>query len=161
MNIAQATTSGSRIGRGAESDFAARLLQFNNVNNGYLLSHGLHPLPAAKRGREWVGVGTKLIYPFFSGEGMTLRIGRLCGIALVPGFFALNGCSGAPTLVENSAMAVTVRYNGISDSLADATKIAQKACADHGKIARLRKVSDQGLGQHFGHFDCISANGLN
>ena len=92
---------------------------------------------------------------------MTFRICKMRGIALVSGVVALAGCSGTPTLVENSAMAVTVRYNGISDSLADATKIAQKACADHGKIARLRKVSDQGLGQHFGHFDCISATGLN
>jgi hypothetical protein len=33
MNIAQATTSGTRIGRAAESDFAAELFQCNNAND--------------------------------------------------------------------------------------------------------------------------------
>jgi hypothetical protein len=33
MNIAQATTSGTRIGRRTASDLAARLFQRNNVND--------------------------------------------------------------------------------------------------------------------------------
>jgi hypothetical protein len=96
----------------------------------------------------------------FSGEGMTFRSYRTSGVALLSALVALTACSGTPTVLENSPTAVTVRYNGISNNLADATQVAQKACATHGKIARLRKVSDQGLGQHFGHFDCISATGL-
>jgi hypothetical protein len=42
MNIAQATTNGTRIGRGARSETAARLFQRND-DNGSLLS-GMYPL---------------------------------------------------------------------------------------------------------------------
>jgi hypothetical protein len=81
-------------------------------------------------------------------------------IAFLSGLLALAGCTATPTVVENSAMAVTVRYDGIVNNIDDATQVAQKACASHDKIARLRKVNDEGIGQHFGHFDCISLSGL-
>ena len=75
-------------------------------------------------------------------------------IALLSGLLALAGCTATPTVVENSAEAVTVRYDGIDNNIDDATQVAQKVCASHDKIARLRKVNDEGLGQHFGHFNC-------
>jgi len=81
-------------------------------------------------------------------------------IAFLSSLLALAGCAATPAVVENSAAAVTVRYDGIVNKIDDATQVAQKACASHDKIARLRKVNDEGIGQHFGHFDCISANGL-
>lgn len=76
-------------------------------------------------------------------------------IALLSGLLALTACTATPTVVENSATAVTIRYDGVVNGIDDATQVAQKVCAAHGKTARLRKVNDQGLGQHFGHFDCI------
>jgi len=82
-------------------------------------------------------------------------------IALLSGLFALTACTATPTVVENSATAVTVRYDGLVNKIDDATQVAQKVCASHDKIARLRKVNDDGIGQHFGHFDCISLSGLN
>jgi uncharacterized lipoprotein YajG len=81
-------------------------------------------------------------------------------ITLLWGLIALTACTTTPTVVENTAAAVTVRYDGIVNKIDDATQVAQKVCASHDKIARLRKVDDEGLGQHFGHFDCISLSGL-
>jgi hypothetical protein len=75
---------------------------------------------------------------------------------------ALSACaSSTPTIVENSATEVAVRYDGIVNSIEDAKLAAERACAARGKVARLRKVSDQGLGQHYGYFDCVSTTGLN
>ena len=91
---------------------------------------------------------------------MTFRIGRMRGTALLSGLLALTACSATPTVVENTATAVAVRYDGIVNKLDDAKQLAQRACAAHDKIARLRKVDDQGIGQHFGYFDCISPTGL-
>jgi hypothetical protein len=82
-------------------------------------------------------------------------------VTLFSGLLALTACTATPTVVENSATAVTVRYDGIVNKIDDATQVAQKVCASHDKIARLRKVNDDGIGQHFGHFDCISLSGLN
>jgi hypothetical protein len=82
-------------------------------------------------------------------------------ILLLLGFLALSACAATPTVVENSLTAVTVRYDGIKNKIEDATQVAQKVCASHDKIARLRKINDEGIGQHFGHFDCISPTGLN
>ena len=79
---------------------------------------------------------------------------------LLLGLLALGACTATPTVVENSATSVAVRYDGIVNKLDDAKQVAQKACAAKDKVARLRKVDDQGLGQHFGYFDCISPTGL-
>ena len=85
---------------------------------------------------------------------MTFRIAGL-GRALLLGLLALTACTSTPTVVESSATAVTVRYDGIANDIDDATQVAQKVCAARGKTARLRNASDQGLGQHYGHFNCV------
>jgi len=81
-------------------------------------------------------------------------------IALLSGLLTLTACTATPTIVENTATEVAVRYDGVVNNLDDAKQVAQRACAAKDKIARLRKVDDQGLGQHFGYFDCISPTGL-
>jgi len=81
-------------------------------------------------------------------------------IALLSGLLALTACTSTPTIVENSPTEIAVRYDGIVNKLEDAKQLAQRACAAKDKIARLRKVSDEGIGQHFGYFDCISPTGL-
>jgi hypothetical protein len=90
----------------------------------------------------------------FFGAGIMHRI------ALLSGLLALVACTSTPTIVENSATEVAVRYDGIVNNIDDAKQMAQKACASHDKVARLRKVDDEGIGQHFGYFNCISPTGL-
>ena len=81
-------------------------------------------------------------------------------VALLSGLLALAACTATPTIVENSPTEVAVRYDGVVNKIDDAKQMAERACAAKDKIARLRKVDDEGLGQHFGYFDCISPTGL-
>jgi hypothetical protein len=66
---------------------------------------------------------------------------------------ATAACSGT-AIVESSAGAVTVRYGSLN-GIDEATHLAQKACATHRKIARLRNTANFGLTERYGHFDCI------
>jgi hypothetical protein len=86
------------------------------------------------------------------GESSNLE--GLCRAALSAGLLALAACS-TPTILENSATAVTVRYDGLAHKIDDATQTAQRAYAARRKAAQLRKIDDEGLGQHFAHFDCV------
>jgi hypothetical protein len=87
---------------------------------------------------------------------MTFRPSATRRIALFSALLAVTACSSGTTeVVENSPTAVTVKYGGFGTDIDDATQLAQKVCASHGKTARLRKVNDEGLGRHFGHFDCV------
>ena len=81
-------------------------------------------------------------------------------VALLSSLLALVACTATPTIVENTATEVAVRYDGVVNKIDDAKQMAERACAAEDKIARLRKVDDEGLGQHFGYFDCISPTGL-
>jgi hypothetical protein len=76
---------------------------------------------------------------------------RLCFVALLS--LAITACSGL-AVVESSATAVTVRYRAL-DGIDEATQLAQKACARHGKTARLRNTANFGLSERYGHFDCL------
>lgn len=87
---------------------------------------------------------------------MTFRITVASSVLLV-----LSACTNTPTVVRNTDAEVAVRYDGIVNNIDDAKQIAEQTCAAKGKTARLRRVSDQGLGLHYGYFDCISATGLN
>ena len=86
---------------------------------------------------------------------MTFRPSTTCRIALFSALLAVTACSGTAEVVENSPTAVTVKYGGFGTDIEDATQLAQKVCASHGKTARLRKVNNEGIGRHFGHFDCV------
>jgi hypothetical protein len=72
-----------------------------------------------------------------------------------------GACTNTPTVVRNTDAEVAVRYDGIVNSLDDAKQMAEKACTARNKTAKLRRVSDQGLGLHYGYFECISTTGLN
>jgi hypothetical protein len=86
--------------------------------------------------------------------------GALMGFARSPlwlvVFVGLCGCSQVQ-VVENTPSAVSVRYDGIVQSLEDATAAAQKACAAHGKTARLRSTEMIATIERFAHFDCVSS----
>ena len=88
---------------------------------------------------------------------MTFRPSTTHRIALFSALLAVTACSSSGTteVVENSPTAVTVKYGGFGTGIEDATQVAQRVCASHGKTARLRKVNDEGIGRHFGHFDCV------
>jgi hypothetical protein len=92
---------------------------------------------------------------------MTFRTAGKRWLAALSVPLALGTCTSTPTVVQNTEAAVAVRYDGIVNSIDDAKLVAEKTCAARGKAARLRRVSDQGLGQHYGYFDCVSTTGLN
>jgi hypothetical protein len=83
------------------------------------------------------------------------------GFARSPLWLAvLVGLCGCPQarIVENTPTAVSVRYDGIVQSLEDATAVAQKACAAYGKTAHLRTTEMIATIEHFAHFDCVGAS---
>ncbi len=101
----------------------------------------LHASPRQKRdrGRGWLDAA-------LSGARIALLIALL----------APTGCD-AVQVVEGSETHVSVRYDGMMNGLDQATLLAQKACAAHGKTANLRKTYYEGLGagERFAFFDCV------
>jgi hypothetical protein len=91
---------------------------------------------------------------------MTFRTAKKPWLVVLSVLLVLSACTSTPTVVRSTDAAVAVRYDGIVNSIEDAKLVADKTCAVRGKTARLRRVSDQGLGQHYGYFDCISTTGL-
>jgi len=77
-------------------------------------------------------------------------------MAALAALLLLNACD-AVQIVEGSDTHVSVRYDGLMNGLDQATQLAQKACAAHGKTAKLRKTYYEGLGagERFAFFDCV------
>ena len=81
---------------------------------------------------------------------------RLRAKLFLVGLLQLAGCD-AVQIVENADTHVSVRYDGIMNGLDQATELAKKACAAHGRTAKLHKVYYEGLGagERFAFFDCV------
>ena len=92
---------------------------------------------------------------------MTFRTSRSNWLAALPVLLVLGACTSTPTVVRSTDAEVAVRYDGIVNGIDDAKLTAEKVCAGRNKTARLRRVSDQGLGQRYGYFECVSTSGLN
>jgi len=92
---------------------------------------------------------------------MIFRIAGRGWPAILSAPLVLSACTSTPAIVQNTDKTVAVRYDGIVNGIEEAKQTAEKACAARNKTARLRRVSDQGLGQHYGYFECVSATGLN
>ncbi len=92
---------------------------------------------------------------------MTFRISTNSWLVAPSLLLGLSACTSTPTVVRNTDTEVAVRFDGIVNGIEEAKQTAEKACAARNKTARLRRVSDQGLGQHYGYFECVSATGLN
>ena len=92
---------------------------------------------------------------------MIFRICRNSRPVALSVLLVLGACTSTPTVVRNTETEVAVRYDGIVNGIDDAKQMAEKACAARNKTARLRRVSDQGLGLHYGYFECVSTTGLN
>ncbi|MGA7265230.1 MAG: hypothetical protein WA709_38650 [Stellaceae bacterium] len=89
--------------------------------------------------------------------GPRLRAKLTAGQAiLLVGLLQLAGCD-AVQIVENADTHVSVRYDGIMNGLDQATELAKRACAAHGRTAKLQKVYYEGLGagERFAFFDCV------
>ena len=89
--------------------------------------------------------------------GPRLRAKLTAGQAvLLVGLLQLTACD-AVQIVENADTHVSVRYDGIMNGLDQATELAKRACAAHGRTAKLQKVYYQGLGagERFAFFDCV------
>jgi hypothetical protein len=88
--------------------------------------------------------------------GSRLRAKLTAGQAvLLAGLLQLAACD-AVQIVESADTHVSVRYDGIMNGLDQATELARKACAAHGRTAKLQKVYYEGLGagERFAFFDC-------
>jgi hypothetical protein len=89
--------------------------------------------------------------------GLRLRAKLTAGEAvLLVGLLPLVACE-AVQIVENADTHVSVRYDGIMNGLDQATELAKRACAAHGRTAKLQKIYYQGLGagERFAFFDCV------
>ena len=95
------------------------------------------------------------------GENYRLRLRRsanravwLAGVAMLAA--SLVACDPVQ-IVEGSDTHVSIRYDGVKNGLDEATQLAQKACAEHGRTARLRRTYYEGLGvgERFAFFDCV------
>jgi hypothetical protein len=78
----------------------------------------------------------------------------LAGLTMLAGI--LVACDPVQ-IVEGSDTHVSIRYDGVTNGLDEATQLAQKACAEHGRAARLRRTYYEGLGvgERFAFFDCV------
>ncbi len=89
--------------------------------------------------------------------GPRLRARLTAGQAvLLVGLLQLAACD-AVQIVESADTHVSVRYDGIMNGLDQATELATRACAAHGRTAKLQKVYYEGLGagERFAFFDCV------
>jgi hypothetical protein len=75
---------------------------------------------------------------------------------LLAGLLVLAACDPV-AIVEGSDTHVSIRYDGPINGLDRATELAQKACAEHGRTAHLRRTYQEGLGigERFAFFDCV------
>lgn len=82
-----------------------------------------------------------------------LSICRVAGFAILA---LLTSCDPVQ-IIEGSDTHVSIRYDGVMNGLDQATALANKTCAQHGKVARLRRTYYEGLGagERFAFFDCV------
>jgi|SRR6516162_7250584 len=89
-------------------------------------------------------------------EGPLRGAAKGCVIGVLTCLLLLSACD-AVQIVEGNETHVSIRYDGIMNGLDQATQLAKKACAEHGKTAKLRKTYYEGLGagERFAFFDCV------
>lgn len=94
------------------------------------------------------------------GGGAWLRAAaeatRIAGLGALLLPIVLTGCDPVQ-IVEGSDTHVSIRYDGIMNGLDQATALARRSCAAHGKTAELRRTYHEGLGagERFAFFDCV------
>ena len=87
-------------------------------------------------------------------RNISLRCGRpihALGMAVLVGL-----CACSPQMVvEDTPDSVSIRYDGVITTLADATATANRLCAAHGKVAQLRGTDTKAALERFAHFNCV------
>jgi hypothetical protein len=76
-------------------------------------------------------------------------------LALGAVMVALGACSSMK-IVEDTPDSVSIRYDGVVSSLDDATAEANRLCAAHGKIAKLRETDRKAALESYAHYYCVS-----
>jgi hypothetical protein len=76
-------------------------------------------------------------------------------LALGAVMVALGACSSMK-IVEDTPDSVSIRYDGVVSSLDDATAEANRLCAAHGKIAKLRETDRKAALESYAHYYCMS-----
>jgi hypothetical protein len=86
-----------------------------------------------------------------------LRLSLSAGTGLWLAALAVLAACDPVQIIEGNTSHVSIRYDGIMNGLDQATELAQKACAEHGRMAKLRKTYYEGLGagERFAFFDCV------
>ena len=59
-------------------------------------------------------------------------------------------------VVDDTPTNVSVRYDGVAATLDDATAEANRLCATHGKVAKLRDTDVKAAFERFAYFNCVS-----
>jgi hypothetical protein len=83
-----------------------------------------------------------------------MRSYRGCLLLLV--LAGMCACSKEAQITESTPQAVSVRYDGVIQSLEDATEAARQACTRYGKTAHLRTIDQIAVMERYAHFDCVS-----
>jgi hypothetical protein len=76
--------------------------------------------------------------------------------AWVPGFAVLLCACTTLKVADDTPDSVTIRYDGAISTLDDATAAANRACAAHGKVAKLRDNDVRAALERFARFNCVS-----
>jgi hypothetical protein len=93
--------------------------------------------------------------PYASHRHAGVKLSSLArGLPWLVMLAGLCACSSA-SIVEDTPMAVTIRYDGVIETLDDATAAAQTACAAHGKNAQLTHTDTKALLERLAHFACV------
>ncbi|MBV8121284.1 MAG: hypothetical protein JO081_15265 [Alphaproteobacteria bacterium] len=84
------------------------------------------------------------------------RTPNLRRAACLAGLMLVAACDPVQ-IVEGDETHVSIRYDGVMNGLDEATALAQKTCAEHGRTARLRRTYHEGLGvgERFAFYDCV------
>ena len=67
----------------------------------------------------------------------------------------LGACSSMK-IIQDTPDSVSIRYDGVATSLDDATAEANRLCAAHGKIAKLRETDRKAALESYAHYYCVS-----
>jgi hypothetical protein len=91
-------------------------------------------------------------------EAIKLALGRMKVHRAFPLLLILAGVSGCAGMKveESTAQAVSIRYDGIIETLEDATEVARKDCARYGESVHLRTTKEVTTFERYAYFDCVS-----
>ena len=84
------------------------------------------------------------------------RPAGLCGRVLALSVLGGLGACAPRKITDDTDTMVTIRYDGVVDTLDDATATANKLCAAHGKVAKLRDADMKAVLERFAHFSGVS-----